>query len=780
MKLYVDCRCLQDPRYSHRGIGFHTATLLAHARRWAEEPVAVIGLVAPSLPDLPDEYRALADAVRRAVMPRPDGLPAIHLQPSPMTHPPVDLAPLVGHPRIFACGLIYDFIPLEEPGYLPTAADHRAYVTNLVWLKGYPLLCPISACSGRRLRELVGVDEARTEVTGVGLRTAFERFDPTAHRPPALLSRIPFRDYFVLVGGQDPRKNAETVLQAHAAYVRRTGHRHGLVIVGKYQDDFRERLAQVYAGHGGRPDLLWFASDLPDGELAAVYHQALATVCPSRNEGFSIPVIEGIACGSPVLASDIAAHRELVDQTDALFAATDAARLAQLLGRVVGEPGWRRSLRRRQRPVAARFAQEAVAGRFWRRLYREYRLWRSCGPARLRPRKPKLAILSPYPPDRSGVADYTARSLEYLSRYADLDVFTEAAAPTPSPAVRRFHPLSDLPYLTGEYDRVVAVIGNSHFHVRMLEYHRRFGGACLAHDNRLAELYHWLYGPEGFARLASRSLGRPVSVAEAQGWMADPGALPTIFFDELVPTADPLIVHSRGIQAQVQKQYGCRAEYLPFCSYRQFDREELTAAHRREVRARLGVPPDRILILTLGFVCPRTKAPAETVWALELLRDWGLPIEFYFVGSSEHAGPDLGRQIEELKLSDRVHFTENWVSDARYRDFLIAADFGIQLRTHGFGGLSGGVLDCISAGLPTVVNDDLARATDAPDFVLRTSDALSPVLIAEQIATAYQAGRHTDRLSPQREAYLREHSFERYAELMMEVLGLGAAARAAA
>ncbi len=63
-------------------------------------------------------------------------------------------------------------------------------------------------------------------------------------------------------------------------------------------------------------------------------------------------------------------------------------------------------------------------------------------------------------------------------------------------------------------------------------------------------------------------------------------------------------------------------------------------------------------------------------------------------------------------LVDRIRFVgateRDFVPETVYQAYLQAADLGIQLRTFGFGSVSGALIDCIAAGLPTVANDDLA------------------------------------------------------------------------
>jgi glycosyltransferase involved in cell wall biosynthesis len=575
-----------------------------------------------------------------------------------------------------------------------------------------------------------------------------------------------------MVGGADRRKNTEMVVQAFARIKTGAGIAPGLVVVGNYPQDYRDCLASLYRSTGGREGYLHFVTGLPDTDLAKLYRHAIATLCPSQIEGFSVPVVEAMACGSPVLASDIDAHRELVTQPEARFPSDDAEALTALLGRVAAEQALRQRLAEKQRPVTSHFTEDAVAGRFWEPVFAEFDSRHHTTPhMRRASSKPRLAFLTPYPPDRSGVADYTAQTLRYLADHAVIDVYTDAQPTSEHPCVRRFASLTELPYLSPEYDGVIAVVGNSHFHTRIIDYHNRYGGACLVHDNRLAELYWWWRGRDYFAKMASRSLGRPVSADEAESWVHDPGRLPSIFFDEVLVKADPLIVHSRGIQAQVARQYGKEAAYLPFCCYRHFTDAELTDAARTQARARLGIPTDRVVVISLGIV-GSAKAPQECLWALEQLRAWGIPAHLYFVGSATGMEATLRTIAEELRITTHVHLLADWVSGEKYRDFLLAADYAIQLRTHFFGGLSGALLDCISAGLPTVANEDLAEAMDGPDYVYRVPDRLSPVLIAERIADSLATGAHRSRTSALRQQYVCEHSFSNYAAQMMQVLGL--------
>src|SRR5262249_47736341 len=120
------------------------------------------------------------------------------------------------------------------------------------------------------------------------------------------------------------------------------------------------------------------------------------------------------------------------------------------------------------------------------------------------------------------------------------------------------------------------------------------------------------------------------------------------------------------------------------------------------------------------------------------------------------------------------------VSEEDFRSYLLAADAALQLRTHLLGGLSGGLLDCIAAGVPTVANRDLADAMEAPGYVFRVTDWPSPVLIAEALTAAIESRANARSRSEERRSYLDGHNFDSYARGLCAALGLDVAHSAAA
>jgi glycosyltransferase involved in cell wall biosynthesis len=184
-------------------------------------------------------------------------------------------------------------------------------------------------------------------------------------------------------------------------------------------------------------------------------------------------------------------------------------------------------------------------------------------------------------------------------------------------------------------------------------------------------------------------------------------------------------------------------------------------------------------VVAMGFV-NASKAPLDCILALDMLRGSGIPAELYFVGEIQGDPAPLHRLCDELEVADHVHFVSEYVTEADYRSYLLAADVGVQLRTHLLGGLSGALLDCIATGLPTVANRDLAEAMEAPSYVFPVADRPRPAQIAQALTAAIESRAGSQSRRDERRAYLDLHSFDAYARGLCQALGLDIARSAAA
>ena len=763
IEVLADIRSLQDPLYAGRGIGSHAEFLLATLHDRGAGRVRVVGLVDPEQPPPAPGVVAACSELRPAFAAHP-GARSVFLCLSPMTHDTRPPARLLDRADVRAATVVYDFIPLEFPDrYLESRPALYRYTAASAWLPAYEAFFPISQHAADELARRHRIDASRIDVTGVALRDAFARRlgGGAARRPDAAA------DVSILfIGGPDERKNLDAAVAAFAA-LRAAGRTTlQLAIAGGYPQDWRQR---VRARCGGAAGGLVFLDRLSDDELADWHVHARATVIASRAEGFSLPIIECIASGGLAVASDIPVHRELLADPGVRFHPQDADRLATILGAVLDSPTERSRLAAAERPVAGRFTARAVGDRFWEAFARRF-LPAGVDRPVPRPRRRSIAFVTPFPPDRTGVADYSLRCVEALARHVDVDVYTDQAEPVSTAAVRAFHPITAAAWLRPDYDATIAVVGNSSFHTRIIELHRHYGGPCIVHDNRLAELMAWWKGAEHLRTLAERTLGRDVRPDEVGGWLADPGGLPTLFYDEILAAARPLLVHSRGIQEHVARLYHVAADYLPFCVYRRFTRADISAEARQTARRSLGVADDEAMIVTLGIV-DAVKSPVVCVDAVAALVHRGIPARLHFVGEcSADTRIALERRATEAGIGGRLAFTSGWLDEAGYRSHVVAADAGVQLRSHFFGGLSGALMDCVASGLPTVANEDLAGAIEAPTYIARVPDRPSSAAVAEALAACLAHGGDRARHEAAREAFAADHGFDAYARSLLDAV----------
>jgi glycosyltransferase involved in cell wall biosynthesis len=467
-----------------------------------------------------------------------------------------------------------------------------------------------------------------------------------------------------------------------------------------------------------------------------------------------------MAAGKPVLASSIPAHRELL--TTGLFDPDDDQALSALLD-LVTDPAWCAASLGCQASVWPRFRAIAVAQRFWSSVDRLRPVVPPCTPGS----RVKVAFLTPLPPDQSGVADYSAAACRELGANTELHLFSPTAqAKTPEGATT-VSPLSLYPFLSSKFDRVVAVLGNSVFHIDILRMVLRYGGAVILHDGRMLDLYAGHIDFEKTVTMAERELGRPLRPNEIWSWLAGDTAPEALILSEVAGVAEPLMMHSRTAIADVGRRYGKEAIHLPFSLQRTIGEQHLTPDGRLTARKRLAVPETEVLIATFGYVHP-TKAPLECLWALVLLRSWGINARLHFVGASIMPLDALDKTIADRGLAEHVRMPTEFVDEETYRDHLVGADVALQLRYGSTGSVSGSVSDCIAAGLRTVASAGLANAVDAPDFVVRVSDNPSPVLVAEAIAASLNY-RDTTR---ERLGYIKAHGFDSYTNKLCIALNI--------
>ena len=180
-----------------------------------------------------------------------------------------------------------------------------------------------------------------------------------------LASRYDLRDpFFLFVGTVQPRKNVPNIIRAFDRAKAGAALPHHLVLVGKFGWGFQETLA----AHEDSPhrDQVHFLHYVPAEHLQDFYNAADALVWPSHYEGIGLPLLEAMACGTPVITSDRGSMKETAAGAARLVDPLDLDSIAQALRDLAGDEALRADLRERGLERAAKFswhktAQETLA-----------------------------------------------------------------------------------------------------------------------------------------------------------------------------------------------------------------------------------------------------------------------------------------------------------------------------------------------------------------------------------------------------------------------------------
>lgn len=216
----------------------------------------------------------------------------------------------------------------------------------------------VSQATANEVVRLLGVPIERVDVVPHGVQHA--RFHPCPSSQVESLRRerdLPAR-FVLFLGTLEPRKNLTTLIKAFA---RTKALRQGvkLVIAGGKGWYYREIFAHVERLN--LADTVLFPGFVPDEELALWYNAALVFVYPSLYEGFGMPLLEAMACGTAVIGADASCMPEVVGDAGLLAPPHDVDELAASLDRLLDDADLRADLSRRGRERAATYTWEATA-----------------------------------------------------------------------------------------------------------------------------------------------------------------------------------------------------------------------------------------------------------------------------------------------------------------------------------------------------------------------------------------------------------------------------------
>jgi glycosyltransferase involved in cell wall biosynthesis len=200
------------------------------------------------------------------------------------------------------------------------------------------------------------INPSKIEVIYNGIDTSFFKY----RNANWLKHQLGLADEKILlyVGFSTPRKGLETLAQA-LNLLKETNLK--LVMVGKWEKGYREKF---YNAVGKNKPRIIEAGYVPDQDMPQYYCLADVFVLPSLLEGFGFPLVEAMACGTPIISTDVGAIPEVVGDCGIIVPPKDSRQLAQSIDRLIKDDALRENYKRKSRQrVCDNFSEQAMVAK---------------------------------------------------------------------------------------------------------------------------------------------------------------------------------------------------------------------------------------------------------------------------------------------------------------------------------------------------------------------------------------------------------------------------------
>lgn len=280
----------------------------------------------------------------------------IALTPVDVLHSPDFIPPFRRNTRSVIT--IHDLHFLRYPHFLtPGSARYYSQIDQAVQATDH--IIAVSESTKQDTMNLLGVPADKITVIYEAANPAFRPIDD-AEALEAIRRKYNLPQTFILfVSTIEPRKNIPTLLRALRVLLDRHGPLASLVIVGKkgwlYQEVF-ETVARLNLEQDVR-----FLGHVPLEDLVLLYNAATIHVHPAFYEGFGLPPLEAMMCGTPTIVSDVSSLPEVVGDAGWRVPPEDVEGWAAAIGRLLNDAELRAEMRRKGFKQARRFSLERMA-----------------------------------------------------------------------------------------------------------------------------------------------------------------------------------------------------------------------------------------------------------------------------------------------------------------------------------------------------------------------------------------------------------------------------------
>jgi glycosyltransferase involved in cell wall biosynthesis len=231
---------------------------------------------------------------------------------------------------------LHDIIYLEprqqrSPSLYQEMGRHYRRLTVPRILKKCRKIITVSHFERNRIREALNIPADRITTIYNGYSRHFRPMDDIDMQ---IVNRyIPQKDFLFFLGNTDPKKNTARVLKAYSLYLEKSSVRRPLLIAD-LNETYIDRLLQQENISNRLKRHLFYPGYIHNADLATLYNAAFAFLYPSLRESFGIPLVEAMACGTPVVTGNVSAMPEVAGKGAILVDPQEPQKIADALLRL--------------------------------------------------------------------------------------------------------------------------------------------------------------------------------------------------------------------------------------------------------------------------------------------------------------------------------------------------------------------------------------------------------------------------------------------------------------
>jgi glycosyltransferase involved in cell wall biosynthesis len=624
--------------------------------------------------------------------------------------------------------ILYDLIPLLNPkAYLDQNPLYKQYYMQKIQYCRQAALClAISNFSAKEAIEALNFKKDQIINISAAIDPQFSQISIEESAKTQLYSKFGIHLPFILyTGGADERKNLPRLIEAYANLPTKLRDSHQLLITGRIDSWTLKQLKRSVQSVRLNPSKVIFTGYISEKELVLLYSLCKVYVLPSWHEGCGLPVLEAMACGAPVVGANNSSLPEFINFPDALFNPFSSTSISQKIAQVLQDETLRTQLHEHGIEQSRKFSWNEIA-------IKTIQAWETINQNRsttlpVSRSKPSLAFISPFPPEETGIADYSADLIPTLAKYYEItiiviqDRLNEICANNNSlniQGVEWFRENSKM------FDRVLYQTGNSQFHQHMISLIEEIPGIVVLHDFYIGHLMQWmelvaqishaftinLYESHGYNSVKSRYLNATVALEKYPS------------NGHFLQYAQGVIIHSAYSQNLLQKWYpsfptqSSKVVPMPIA-------ESRYSFSKVEARKELGFAEQDYVVCSFGFLgLTKLNHRLLDCWLKSPLSQ-NKSCHLVFVGKNndDDYGRELLQKIHNHDQKNSIHIT-GFVDVSTFSQYLALADVAVQLRSMSRGETSAAVLRCMSHGLPVIVNAHATLAELDADSVWMLPD----------------------------------------------------------